>query len=285
MRRTSRPELWLGPLFATLLLCASAKADDAPHALEVTAGARALHRSFEYHDTPAQLYPTRGYNTLLTYKQPLAPALFARVDLFPFAFSARGPAANIGVSASFEKALPTRAVFGEGTPEQQELTSDSSELLLGLRGRLPLGAHELGLVAGYGQHLYALTGDAGLPLVPDVDYSFFRLAADVSLRFDELTLGAHLGTRFVRDTGALQRDWFPSIKTQSLEAGVLLGYRVAPGVEVVAGFDLVRYAFDFNPIPANADPTYVAGGAVDQYASGWLGARFSLTSRAAQRSE
>lgn len=43
----------------------------------------------------------------------------------------------------------------------------------------------------------------------------------------------------------------------------------------VAG-DLTRYWFDSNPIPANADPRYVAGGAVDQYVSGWLGVRISL---------
>lgn len=241
---------------------------------------RATHRTFEYHDTPAQLYPARGYNTLLRYRQPLAPSFFARVDLFPFAFSSRGAEANLGFSASYEKAVGTSAVFSEGTPGEKTLDSESSELFLGLRGRIPLGAHELGLTAGYGEHQYTLLGDAGEPLVPDVDYSFVRLSGDASLRFDALTLGFHLGTRLVQDTGGLQRDWFPHTKTQVLEAGLLLGYRVLPQVEVVAGLDLTRYAFDFNPIPANADPTYVAGGAVDQYVSGWLGARFDLPSRA-----
>ena len=282
-----RLERWLGSLLASsawLLGASPATAADQPalSALEVTTAVRATHRTFGYHDTPAQLYPARGYNTLLSYEQPLAPSVFARVDLFPFAFSSRGPAANFGLSASYEEALGTTAVFGEGTPQKKTLDSQSSELFLGLRGRLPLAAHELGLTAGYGEHQYGLVGDAGKPLVPDVDYTFVRLSADASFRFDKLSLGLHLGARLVQDTGGLQREWFPTTKTQAFEGGLLLGYRVLPYVEVVAGVDLTRYAFDFNPIPPDADPTYVAGGAVDQYVSGWLGARFSLASHAAR---
>ena len=289
MRRTSRPEPWLGLLVASFLLLSNAsRAEDGhagsagPRALEVTAGLRAVHRSLEYHDTPAERYPRSGYDSLASYKQPLAPAFFVRADLFPFAFSERGPLANIGLSASYEKSLGTRAVFAEGTDREITLDSASSELLVGLRGRLPLGVHELGLTAGLGEHTYTLKGDDGTPLVPDVDYTFARLSGDASFRLGALTLGFHVGTRLVRETGGLQRDWFPRARTQSIEAGLLFGYQVAPSVEVVAGFDLIRYAFDFNPIPANADPAYVAGGAVDQYTSGWLGVRFNLQGQAAE---
>lgn len=263
---------------ALLTLTPSAFAEDetrlAP--LELTGGLRALRRTLDYHDTPAELYPTRGLKTLLTYQQPLGPSAFLQLNLFPAAFVSRGADANIGITASYEAALPTRAVFAEGTAQEVELTSHASEFFVGLRGRLPISTHELGLVAGYGQQRYDVDGDEQSRLVPDVRYEFVRLAADATLRFDALRVGAHLGTRIVQDTGGLQKQWFPSTKTQSIEAGAMLGYELNPRLEVLLGFDLVRYAFDFNPIPANADPTYVAGGAVDQYASGWLALRFSL---------
>jgi hypothetical protein len=251
-----------------------------PSPLELTAGVRAIHRSFQYRDTPAELYPRAGYSGLATFGQPLAPSAFLRATLYPFAFSSRGAEANLGLTASYEMGFGTRVVFDENTPRERDLSSHFSEFLLGLRGRLPLGAHELALNAGYGQQRYIVSGDEGSPLVPDVSYDFVRLAVDATLRFDALSVGLSLGTRIVSDTGGLQRDWFPSTRTQAIEARVQLGYQIVDGVALVGGVDLVRYGFDFNPIPDRADPAYVAGGGVDQYTSGWLGARFSLESHA-----
>jgi hypothetical protein len=44
---------------------------------------------------------------------------------------------------------------------------------------------------------------------------------------------------------------------------------------LVAGFDWLRYGFDFNPVPAGRTG-YVAGGAVDEYLSGYLAFRFHV---------
>lgn len=287
MRRFSRTDA-ASPLLVLALLtfASSAFAEDAARVpnlapLELTGGLRAAQRTLEYHDTPAELYPNRGLNTLLTYKQPLGPSAFLQLNLFPAAFVSRAADANLGITASYEVALPTNVIFAEGTAQEVKLKSHSSEFFVGLRGRLPIDVHELGLVAGYGQHRYDVDGDEKSPLVPDVRYDFVRLSADTTLRFDALRLGAHLGTRIVQDTGGLQDAWFPSTKTSSIEAGVVAGYEVSPRLEVLVGFDVIRYAFDFNPIPANADPTYVAGGGVDQYTSGWLALRFSLSGAAA----
>ena len=277
MRRFSRPEGLAVLATASLFLSTAAKpvrAQSGPSPLEIMAGARAVHRAFEYHDTAA------GLNTLLSHKQPLGPSAFVQAFVFPSAFTSRAALSNLGLAASYELAAPTRAVFGENTAQESKLTTHASEFFLGLRGRLPLGPHELGLVAGYGQQRYTLKGDESAPLVPDVTYEFARVALDGSLRFEDWTIGVRVGTRIVADTGGLRRDWFPATKTKSIEAGLLLGYRVVPQWEVVCGLDLTRYAFDFNPIPANADPRYVAGGASDQYLSGWLGARFSLENSA-----
>jgi len=255
---------------------AAAPRPSEPSPFQLTFGVRALHRSLTFNDTPAQLYPSAGHRELLTYKLPLAPAAFVQANLFPWAVSSRGPEANIGVTGSLELTAPTRSVFAENTPQEQELTSHSTEFFLGLRGRLPLDAHELGLTAGYGEHRYTLSGDEASALVPDVTYQYVRLAADATLHFDELIVGFHLGTRLVHDVGGLRTEFFPNTHTQTVEAGLLLGYDIAPQFQIVGGFDVVRYAFDFNPIPDQANPTFVAGGGVDQYTSGWLGLRFNL---------
>jgi hypothetical protein len=56
---------------------------------------------------------------------------------------------------------------------------------------------------------------------------------------------------------------------------------VLPFLDVVAGFDYLRYSFDFSGIPknqptcatpANTGCQKVADGASDTYISGWLGA-------------
>jgi hypothetical protein len=119
--------------------------------------------------------------------------------------------------------------------------------------------------------------------VPDVWYKFVKGSIEGRFRFDAISVGVHLGSRLVSNTGGLERDWFPGhVKTQSLEAGLEVGYSLASSVDVEVGYDVVRYAFNFNPIP-NLDPktnprpgNVIAGGATDQFISGFLGVRYSL---------
>jgi hypothetical protein len=269
---------------------AAAEGHAGPSPLEVTAGLRAVHRSFDYHDTPAQLFPGAGYPSPLTYQLPLGPAVFIDGTLYPLAFAGTGPAANIGITGGYEVNFATKSVFAENTPSQLELTTRASQFYVGLRGRIPLAAHELGLIAAYGQQVFNLLGDESAPLVPDVSYKFVKLGGEARFHFDDLTIGFHVGTRLVSDTGGLKRDWFPNTKTQALEAGLLLGYTIVPHLDLVGGVDLTRYAFNFNPIPNRcvspmtpqtdncADPNTqaIAGGAVDQYVSGFLGVRYTL---------
>jgi hypothetical protein len=154
-------------------------------------------------------------------------------------------------------------------------------------------------MAAYGKHTFSLLGDeVGTTigetygaLVPDVDYGFVRLRADGKLRFGEVLLGANIGTRFVLSTGSLQNDWFENTKGQALELGLMAGYEIMRNLDVVAGFDFLRYGFNFNPLPDPPEKpagvsqnVYVgnlsvtAGGATDTYISAWLGLRFHLPS-------
>jgi hypothetical protein len=252
--------------------------EDAASPIDVTLGVRAVHRSLDYHDTPAQLYPAAGYPSPLTYQLPLGPAVFIDGAIYPLAFAGKGPAAHIGITGGYEVNFATKSVFAENTPKQQELTTRASQFYIGLRGRIPVQKHEFGIVAAYGQQVFNLLGDESSPLVPDVSYKFIKLGVDAKLRFDDLLVGFHVGTRLVSDTGGLKHDWFPNTKAQSVEAGLLLGYGIAKHVDLVGGVDLVRYAFNFNPIPDSSDPNTqaIAGGGVDQYVSGFLGVRWRL---------
>jgi hypothetical protein len=257
-----------------------------PSPLEFTAGLRAVHRSFDYHDAAAQLFPASGRPVPLSYQLPLGPAVLFDATLYPLAFGTKGAAGDFGITGGYETNFATKSVYAENTSNQIELTTRASQYYVGLRGRIPIGMHEVGLVAAYGQQTFNLLGDEAAPLVPDVSYKFVRLSADARFHVDDLTFGFHVGTRLVSDVGGLKSAyWFPNTKTQSLEAGLLLGYRIVPHLDVVGGLDLVRYAFNFNPIPDTCQAgssCVVAGGAVDQYVSGWLGLRYTLPNHASE---
>jgi len=249
---------------------------------------RAVHRNFHYHDTPQTLYPDAGYSALSTYQLPLGPAAFIQLNVFPLAFGSKGAAANIGITAGYESGFATKSVYAENTADQVELKTQSNEFFVGLRGRIPVGVHEVGLVAAYGRQIFSLLGDEPpkQQVFPDVAYKFVKLGVDTRFRFDELTVGFHLGTRLVTDTGDLKRLWFSNTRAASVEGGLLLGYQIAPNFELDGGLDITRYAFNFNPIDDLPPMTTlqdklaygsrVAGGAVDQYTSGWLGVRYSM---------
>jgi hypothetical protein len=243
--------------------------------LDITAGLRPMHRTFTFHQTLADVRPGQGYFQLLKYELPLGPTLFIDGNFFPGSLVTKGPAEWIGLTGGFEKGFATQSVYGEGTPDQKTLKTDEQAFYVGARLRFPIGEHMLGATGTYGQHSFTLLGDEGpFPLIPDVKYSYIKVGLDGTFRFGDFLAGARLGKRFVSSTGALQTQWFPNVKTSSLEAGVTVGYRLVSMLDLVAGFDWLRYAFDFNPVPLR--PSYVAGGAVDEYLSGYIGFRFHL---------
>jgi hypothetical protein len=250
---------------------------------DITAGLRPLHRTFAFHNTIADARPNQGFRQLLKYELPLGPLLFIDLNWFPASHFLSGPAEWIGLTGGFEKGFATQSVYAEGEPDETTLKTNEQQWYIGARFRLPIGPHMLGVTGTYGQHTFILEGDEGRtgqrfgPLVPDVRYSNIRVGLDGMFRFGDVLAGAHVGKRFVTDTGALKSVWFPNVKTSSLEAGVTVGYRLVSMLDLVAGFDWLRYAFDFNPVPKRVGyESYVAGGAVDEYMSGYIGFRFHV---------
>ncbi|MDF3065941.1 MAG: hypothetical protein K0R38_1542 [Polyangiaceae bacterium] len=278
---------------------ASASTDDLANAdgglspLDITAGLRPLHRTFKFHDTIADARPgeacpegsaqTSCFRQLPAYELPLGPVLFIDLNWFPASHFTKGAAEWIGITAGFEKGFATKSVYQEGKPDELTLKTNVQAFYAGARFRLPLGVHQLSATGTFGQQTFALEGDAASPKLPDVKYTYAKAGLDGMLRFGDLFIGARVGKRFVFDTGALETVWFPNVKTQSLEAGATIGYRLLSTLDLVAGFDWLRYAFDFNPVPVRpSNPDYVAGGAVDQYMSGHIAFRFHLPGKAEQ---
>jgi hypothetical protein len=251
---------------------------------DVTAGLRPMHRTFEFRNTLADARPNEGFSQLLRYELPLGPVLFIDLNFYPGSLVGTGPIEWIGITGGFEKGFAIESVAGEGKKDaagkslEQTLKTNEQQFYVGPRFRLPIGKHELGLIGTFGQHTFSLSGDEALSLIPDVKYTNVRVGLDGMFRFGDLLVGARVGKRFVLSTGALETAWFPNVKTSSLEAGVTVGYRLVSSLDLVAGFDWLRYAFDFNPVPnrpANSWPP-VAGGAVDQYMTGHIAFRFHL---------
>ena len=264
---------------ASSLLVTSAYAEDArPSPFELEVGLRGVHRDFSYRDTPAQLFPNKGYPTLVPIQLALGPAAFFDGTFYPGALASSQIEAHFGLTFGYELSFGTNADFAPGSAIERTLETRAAQFYLGGRARLPLGPHELGLVAAYGQQKFELVGDENAPLAPDVRYKFVRLAVDARFVLARFVLGGHFGTRLVSDTGGLEQDWFPHTKTKSLEAGVFAGYRLGRAFELIAAFDLLRYGFDFNPISPATDPWSkpVAGGATDQYLSGSLALRYHV---------
>ena len=251
----------------------AAEGAGAPVAFELEAGPRVVHRNFDFND------PLANYNASVmrpySYNLPAGPAPFVEVGLYPGAFAGRGIASRIGLVGRYEKLIGTKTEVAQGPM----LSTVGQEFEVGARGRWPLGQDEVGLTATYGQHSFHVSqtdpGPTTNAIVPNVDYTFVRVGLDGRLALGPVSLGAHAGTRFVTDTGPLGKTWFPSTKTTTVEAGVSGTYQLTPLLGVVAGVDFLRYAFNFNPVPTTN--AVVAGGAVDQYISGYLALRVSIT--------
>jgi len=242
-----------------------------PVAFTLDAGARGIHRDFNFHD-PLSNY--NGASPPYSYSLPAGPAPFVEIGLYPGAFAGRGLASRIGLVGHYEKLIGTKTSVGSGPT----LSTFGQEYEAGLRVRQPFDADEVGLTVAYGKHSFHVSdtdpGPTTEAIVPNVDYTFVRIGLDGRLALGVVALGAHVGTRLVRDTGPLGTTWFPSTKTTTIEGGVSAVYDLTPLLGVVAGVDYLRYAFDFNPVPTTN--AVVAGGAVDQYISGYVALRVSI---------
>jgi hypothetical protein len=226
-----------------------------PTPLKLSGGGGVVSRHFDYTDDL--------FSALRNYELDAAPLFFLRAEWYPLAHDGDGDLANFGVTAGYEHVFPPTSLTRNG----RRFDTRSNGWFAGLRGRVPLDAHELGFVGGYGRQEFEVEGDDAAPLVPDVTYEYLRISAEAELRFSEFVLGLEIGKRFVLATGELETEaWFPHVTPDAVDLRAYVGHALASELDLVAGVQLTRYFFSMNPQP---DDARVAGGAVDQYLSGW----------------
>jgi hypothetical protein len=235
-----------------------------PKAFELGVGLRLTTRSMSYNDAPRSLGES-------SYR--VTPAAVLGLRWYPAAHFSSGAAAHVGLEGGLQLLYPIESERGTEKFETSSLAFD-----VGLHGRLPVGEHELGLTAGYGQHSVEIAdSDAGFdPGVPSVAYGFLRLVLNARFELTDaigLRLGA--GYRVLLSYGELGEDeWFQRSGGGGIEAEIALGYALSEALALEASFGLWRYFLSLEPEPS--DPSVInsariAGGLSDQYLRFGLG--------------
>lgn len=271
--------------------------------LDASLGAGMLFRKLSY-NKPVGDYYEHG----LQSPDLLAPALRAGVHVYPGAWYVDGPAAHVGLAASYYRTIggSTNVIAGGTT---HSFTTTFTEFNLGLRGRIPLRSTlELGLNGGWGVQSMVMEGDneelpaegRGDPgVVPDSSYTYFRFGPD--LAFD---VGVPLQVGLLYRTPTLSSEdgyfaedrWFPRASAIGIEAYVQGTYALSDTLGLLIGIEARYYGIDansgsyadnteplgnahaVNPASDNRDGLIhaVAAGANDSYLGGFLSIEYTM---------
>ena len=283
-----------------------------PSPLDLRLGMRFYQRSFNYSDTLNDHDPS--VDPLLVHKTAAGSPMFMfSGNLYPIAFFSDGFLAHLGLMVGYEYGFLTKTSLPDPLAGiVRELNQNHTDVYVGARYRLMLGAQELVPYVAFGKHKFEIENDKypirGLTppdnyrdALPDVAYEYVDLGLAPRLVLGAFSVGARAAYRIVNDTGGLQQTsplnadgtevdpyatWFPLAKGNGVSFGVHLGYAFTEMLELQLGFDYTRYGFDFNHIPTAAEQQQrglspipqerIAGGATDTYVSGFLalGIRF-----------
>lgn len=231
--------------------------------LAISLGISLQRRDLTYNDD--------AFDTLRTYELGGAPAIAADARWYPAAHFVGGFAAHLGVEGRLRYLLAVASEDSAGN----RFDTESFDAWGGIRGRIPLYDHEIGLGIGLGHHTFGVQVPDDGPALPDVAYTYLRAGADA--RFG-LPADFHVyiagGWRQVFSAGDITSDrWFPDASLGGIDAQIALGWAFFGGVEVRLGAEYTRYFFSLNPEVGNEA---VAGGALDQYIGGTLDLMWSL---------
>jgi hypothetical protein len=267
-----------------------------PRPLELNAGAGFLFRNYTANS------PVNLNGVLATRDQSGGMAdVVVGAAFYPMALFTKDFLANVGLVGHFEHSLGGKT---QGDPNLQagNLDTQLSAYDIGARVRLPIGEHQLGFSAAYGQQQFEIadggtesdpnnTAGTKAKAVPDVDYKFIRLGADFTYTMKQYFLTGDLGLRIVNSAGTepgqIQNDrWFPRSDVGGIDAALTAGYAVSERFTVTVGLDFRNFYYSMNSreadfgLDTNGAATGtrrpVAGGANDMYFSGMVAARYSL---------
>jgi hypothetical protein len=235
--------------------------------LELSAGIRLMTRSYEYNDALVDL----AQHTL----DP-TPALRLEARWYPAAHFTSGVIANLGLDLYAQMMWPVTATSAVG-----EFDTSSTAFGISARFRVPLGKHELGILAGYSIFGFYFEDAENSPAqVPSVTYGSIRLGADARFQLtDSISVGLQAAYLMVQGFGELgTAAWWPDVSGNGLEVEVRGGYAISKPLELTLSLGLTRYAMSLNPSADNPAMTLAAmravGGLTDQYLHGALGIRW-----------
>jgi hypothetical protein len=237
---------------------------DLPNFLVLTAEVGTLTRKLDYED-PLTL-------SLGPYSLPVAPQAGLAVRYFPGAHLTAGWASNFGLDANARFAFATKSEATDGTVYKARVDSYGA----GLRLRIPLKAHEVSLLGGYGIERFAFDESKAKPApTPNVDYRFVRMGGEGEFAVsDKFSLGARAAFLWLLSVGEIGTDtWFPRISGNAFESTAFAAFALSPKLDLMLSAGLTHYFFDFG---AKAGDPLVAGGATDDYITVSLGLRVSL---------
>jgi hypothetical protein len=228
------------------------------------ASAGYLHRSLEYSDDI--------YNRL---RAPTTNGWVYRFEaaLNPFAKPLKD---RISLIASYEGGLSGTV---QDTRNNRNYGVKFSDLEGGVRFRQPLGEHELGIQATVGQQTAGLDASSAETGIPEISYTLLSPSLDFTLNFGDLGVRTALTYQRCLGFGEISNsEWFPHMEGNGFEGQLGVAYRVSPSVSLHAAGVLRRFVLDMNSSPEDATggEAEVAGGAVDQYLSGYFGLAFTL---------
>ena len=231
--------------------------------LMVAIGVGLQTRDFSYTDD--------AFQTLRPYELGGAPALSGDLRWYPAGHFTGGFLRHLGVDGRLRYLVGVQSEDSDGNA----FDTSSFDAFGGLRGRVPLGSHELGIGVGVGHHNFDIEVPEDGPALPGVGYTYLRFGADSRFALPaSLHLYVGAAWRQVLSSGDLGSDeWFPNATQGGIDANLQLGWAFLGGLELRLGAEYTRYFFSLNP---ELGDTFVAGGALDQYISGTFDVVWSL---------
>jgi hypothetical protein len=148
---------------------------------------------------------------------------------------------------------------------------------VGVKARLFSGVYA---TVAYGDRAFGLTASGGAQssLVPMTDYRYARIGAGGRWRLTpDFSVMANLGYLKALGYGDIGKTaFFPKVSGAAFEAGAAAGYKIGSKLEARLGVDFQRFGLAFNVPYSSPPPAKVAGGAIDQYVSIWLGVAYVM---------
>jgi hypothetical protein len=222
-----------------------------------------LNRSWSYRDDI--------FMRLRAYSLPVGPFVGIRAHWFPAAHFTDSFIGNFGFDVRAETAFGLRSTDSAN----REYPTTMYGVSLGARVRVPIGDHQITAVVGYASQEFridAIDPETPMPEVPDIDYDILRIGAEARVVFGPLAFELRGSYEVLAGTGPLSSSqWFTHVSGAGIEAGATVGFFLLDYLEIRAAVDYRRFFFSLNPEVGDS-PNRIAGGALDEYWMGHLGA-------------